>query len=496
MAAVPAFIESPFSTRKEYLQWCALPDGERKAALTVKLHPTASVSFSVRFTGDAIRSALARAGWTVCHDSEVVTPTLYWSDFAAIPWDEVLDGRATASAQYLKTGIVRKADLLHYMTKHGGGSHFPTTLIGDIEEADDVDELVEQWKAACTDSIRSAQSAGSAWLLKPSRANRGEGIALIVDRDVDALRAAIAAWPSHRDWLLQSYVMPLLLSHSPHTPPLSCAAQQPSQGLKCHLRLHVLAVGALSVWVHDAPLVLLASQEWAMPTRSAIAGRSEDDDQQLLAHLTNHAQQARSTTYDEGSHTRRLREAFGPSLAASLLEQARGIASDVFKPFARGTAACFPLPHCFELYGIDVAVDSSGRARLLEVNSGPDLSLHGNRLRGDADALLDDVLSVVTRHLYRGRPSAANVLDSADPATSAAYEGEVMGGFTCVRSRRCDEPREELLRFRRSLATVGKFAHALHEAAGAPVRGLQGAVAARREAANRYSDAREQNTPR
>ena len=44
--------------------------------------------------------------------------------------------------------------------------------------------------------------------------------------------------------------------------------------------------------------------------------------------------------------------------------------------------------------------------------------------------------------------------------------------------------RRELERFKRSMATVGKFAHSMHEAAGAPVRGVQGRVLAARTAAD------------
>ena len=96
-----------------------------------------------------------------------------------------------------------------------------------------------------------------------------------------------------------------------------------------------------------------------------------------------------------------------------------------FKPFARGSAAFLPLPHCFEVLGFDLALDRTGELFLLEVNSGPDLSLHGARLAADLDRLLSDVLSVTNRHLYRGEPAqgaaaALRPLLNTDTDASAA----------------------------------------------------------------------------
>ena len=461
-----------------------------------KKSPLAAVSIGVEYTQNAVIRSLQHKGWIVngsssSTDSSAATSgatsvALHWSDFSAIPWDAVLDGSTTASAQYLKTGLVRKADLLHYMTKHGVAHWLPTTISADIEDEEDIDELIAKWSKAC-DIDASKREAGAdaerpLWLLKPSRANRGEGIAVLRSGDESAARSAIARFPRFRDWLLQRYVVPLLLPPSPSVLPMatlrpelrSAACGGDGSGLKCHLRLHVLAVGSLSVWVHDAPLVLLASQPWSNPAHSVISPDGDGDEVDLLAHLTNRCRQARGESYDERAHTRRFREAFGPPLADRLLEQCKSIAAAAFKPFERGSAAFLPLPHCFELYGFDIAIDAEGSCLLLEVNSGPDLSLHGSRLEADADALLRDVLSVVANQLYqsepvRGAAAALKVREDGD-----AVSPSCAGGFTRVLSQPCADPRAQLDRFKRSLATVGKFAHSMHESAGAPVRGMQG----------------------
>mgnify|MGYP001495352447 CR=1 FL=1 len=51
----------------------------------------------------------------------------------------VLAGTTCASTQYLRSGLVRKADLLHYMQKHKLGHRFPRTVAADIEDEEDID---------------------------------------------------------------------------------------------------------------------------------------------------------------------------------------------------------------------------------------------------------------------------------------------------------------------------------------------------------------------
>mmetsp|Transcript_4682 Transcript_4682/g.12473 ORF Transcript_4682/g.12473 Transcript_4682/m.12473 type:complete len:510 (+) Transcript_4682:9-1538(+) len=438
------------------------------------------VDLSTPFSDAAVVRAMRIAGWQPRRPEEVAGEevAIWWTDFGSIPWDCVLEARTTASAQYLKTGLVRKADLVHHMRKHRVDHRIPSTVIGDIENGDDVTDFAAAWAQAC-----ATEPGVELWMLKPSRANRGEGIAVLHRGDEQSLRRALQAYPHHRDWLLQEYVLPMLLPTIPASIATPDACSDMQGGLKFHLRLHVLAVGSLSVWVHDDPLVLLASEPWQRPVGSLVSSCSSDEPQEghadergtdpLLPHLTNRIRQARSACYNEVRHTRSLSESFAPSLASSLLDQCRAIASDAFVPFGKGSAAFFALPHCFELYGFDIAVDRDGRAWLLEVNSGPDLSLHGQRLQTILDTLLVDAMVVVRKYIFAGNASGGATAAMRQRANSPSM-GERQGSLGCVLARPCSDPQAELKRFHRCLSIVGKFAHAMHQKAGAPVRGVQG----------------------
>ena len=90
--------------------------------------------------------------------------------------------------------------------------------------------------------------------------------------------------------------------------------------------------------------------------------------------------------------------------------------------------------------------------------------------------------------MYAGNPAGgadASLNRNADAPKAEKWDralGERVGGFTCLYAR-ASEPREELERFKRSMNTIGKFAHTLHKNAGVPVSGVQAQAQAMRDAA-------------
>ena len=84
---------------------------------------TCRLCFSDAYVQGLVRQALEERGWQAGEEEEEEGgeeggaeeggAELHWGDFGRLCWDEVLAGRAIASAYYLKTGLVRKADLHH-----------------------------------------------------------------------------------------------------------------------------------------------------------------------------------------------------------------------------------------------------------------------------------------------------------------------------------------------------------------------------------------------
>ena len=94
------------------------------------LRRSCRLCFSDPYIRSLVRQALDESGWQTGgkeeeggeesrgQSGEESGANLHWGDFGRLCWDEVLAGRAVGSAYTLKTGVVRKADLLFYLTKH------------------------------------------------------------------------------------------------------------------------------------------------------------------------------------------------------------------------------------------------------------------------------------------------------------------------------------------------------------------------------------------
>jgi hypothetical protein len=390
---------------------------ERSAGLPTDRPPrlAATVDLEDPYLRSIVLDALtARPAWRVTSvegegfDPHPVTSTsrLHWGEYERVDWGRVHEGATTASSYCVRKGLTRKAQLAvnlkKWVSKRPASplvGRVPETHILAVDDPDYIDEAM-----ADIPEVRDAPAGAGVWIVKPSLANRAAGIAVI--DSAPGLRAALAAEPDLREWVVQRYV------HPPHL----------LGGKKWHLRVYALAVGALTAYCLTDGLVLRA--------RAPYGGAGYAD---LDAHLTNTCRQggggggAGGATDSDGDarpasppppRPASPRPDPGPDTVLALSELVAALTDDGMEPgeaearvaalrrdvaaivgetFAAVTAelSFFALPSAFELFGFDVVVDAEWRAWLLEVNADPDVGATGTRLRPLILAAVDGALALV-----------------------------------------------------------------------------------------------------
>lgn len=244
------------------------------------------------------------------------------------------------------------------------------------------------------------------WILKPSMSDRGQGIRLF--STMEELQSIFDSWEvesdsededddettqedddsdagngngintSHlRHFIAQPYIHPPLL-----LPELS--------NRKFHIRVYVLAIGALKVYVYKDMLALFAGVPYTSPITSSTTEEVEAKELDLSAHLTNTCLQTYTSPNAAENSVHRFWDLpslspthFPQSKAENIWDQICEVTGDLFEAAARGMMIHFqPMEQAFEVYGLDFLVDAddeSGRntAWLLEVNAFPDFKQTG-----------------------------------------------------------------------------------------------------------------------
>lgn len=370
--------------------------------------------------------------------------------------DQSLGAAVVASAYCVRKGLIRKANLAAHVAQcqaraadsgrvHPLAAFVPESRVIDlypalhdrtvlrwyrsvraavaaiVEEA--TDDLWPATASAAADGHSSCTVASSeVWVLKPSLANKGAEIHLAAS--LQDVLDAVTEWPDCAQWVLQRYVeRPLTLGG----------------GHKFHLRVYVLAVGALEVFVYRECLCLAAALPHRDP-RASDAGMLAG--QPLHTFITNTCVNASLASFDEAKLVRLLSElpevvdipasapaSTGPdSRRHAIARVYSGVRECIARLFAsyRGDVGAFmPLPNAFELFGVDMLVQSDTlRPILLEVNAGPDLKQTGSRLRPLIAQMLDDMLAVSVDRLVDGPVPGLDRSPEASTASSSEWDDE------------------------------------------------------------------------
>eukprot|EP01111_Echinosteliopsis_oligospora_P014310 TRINITY_DN5365_c0_g1_i1.p1 TRINITY_DN5365_c0_g1~~TRINITY_DN5365_c0_g1_i1.p1 ORF type:complete len:440 (+),score=116.27 TRINITY_DN5365_c0_g1_i1:50-1369(+) len=349
-----------------------------------------------------------------------------WDDYENIDWERVLKGDLFCNSYCFRKGLTRKVQLSkhieHYNAKH------PTSLLrqsspqtwiievpsttfeyGDGEQHDseeegdegDDDYLIDmniEEALIDVEQLFARIEEGEVhpyWILKPSLGNKGAEITVV--NDYQTVFDTIKQWKDVCEWVLQQYIDRPLLVYG---------------GKKFHMRVHVVAVGALQVFVHQDVICLITGVPY---DREDITNR--------YAHITNSCVQREHSEFDENATVRLLSELeddkeITRDQSKLIFEKIKTNVREIFRAVENQTGAFLVLKNCFELFGFDFLVDEQLNVWILEVNAGPDMKNTGDRLDHVVSSFLEDVLTVtVDKNFGEQYATYPAVSDDSETAT-------------------------------------------------------------------------------
>ena len=371
--------------------------------------PVALVRGDCAYASSQWRAAFSRRpDWELLPadaSSEDVSRAAVWIDeYESLDWEAVMSPPyRIASSFCVRKGLGRKGAMAERLGAHAARcahcplrTQLPETVLVDTYTAFHARPSWLDARSALSEALSDAHDAviaggpAARWILKPSITNKGAGIVFCAD--FDAVRAAVCAERDVCAWVLQRYEpSPLLLN------PRSGSSEGGGARHKFHVRLYVLAVGALDVHIFNEALMLFAP--------APFVGAQFDD---AAAHLTNSCVGSGHAGWHENDMVRALSElpallvrdgivsdaATGRVWAARAFQDMALAVAHAFSALDGDVAGYMPAPLCFELYGVDFLLTQDGRAVLLEFNPSPDIAQTGTRLNPVIDALIEGAVRV------------------------------------------------------------------------------------------------------
>ncbi|EFC47365.1 tubulin tyrosine ligase [Naegleria gruberi] len=322
---------------------------------------------------------------------------IQWDEYENVPWDTVMsqiENPLRCNYYCIRKGLIRKAQfgsiLNRYVTKKLSKNEkthlkkaIPETHIYELDDVEyfdeslyDIYEVVQSLENNEKIEQEGDRNGIATWILKPSLTNKGAEIFIFnsleqlqnyfttnfeqqEDNDDEDEESNVLDLRQLREWVIQKYVdRPLLL----------CG------GRKFHMRVYVLAVGALKVYVYDQILALFALRPF-----------KKENISDTFSHITNTCVQVKESDFKESESVKLFwnlaneDSTISTSQLEHIFQQVKDVTGEMFDAVS-GELAFMPLPHCFELFGLDFLVDEDLQVYLLEVNAGPDFKQTGKEL--------------------------------------------------------------------------------------------------------------------
>lgn len=244
--------------------------------------------------------------------------------------------------------------------------------------------------------ILKNQTVQEWFILKPALAERGQGIRLFnsieglenIFKEFDQEEEEEDEEEDHtgvssskmRHWVIQKYISnPLLVG--PADVPIP-------ERRKHHLRVYVLAVGALSVYVYKDILALFAPTPYVHPAPESL---------NLSSHLTNTCLQSPEAQSSTVKLLSTIAQEWKGIDVESIEQQIDGIVGKSFWAANKEPINFQIRKNCWEVYGFDFLVDDQMKVWLLEVNACPDFKQTGKDLSKTILGLFEGALEIAVK---------------------------------------------------------------------------------------------------
>lgn len=328
-------------------------------------------------------------------------PIVCFLEYEAVPFELLVaqPERLLANCYCIRKGLIRKAQLAicleRYRVKRPESTlttHVPPTWVIQLDRAEDLDELLvdECWEVgkALEENTSLEPAKRTRFLLKPSMTAGGYGIHVfdteerlrnimkelhpeVDDEDENEEEVEGMEEGQMKEYVLQRYIQDPLLP--------------PKDKRKFHVRAYVLSIGGIQVYVHREMLALFAHSPYF----------TDSPTEDLSVHLTNTCAQEGMKEFKEALAVRSYWELDELGVPLELLEsswsQIQQVVGDVFAAAASEPAWFQLLPNAFEIFGVDLMLDSAGDVYFLEANAFPDFGQTGKRLGDMVGRVFEEV---------------------------------------------------------------------------------------------------------
>ncbi|CAH7686996.1 tubulin-tyrosine ligase family-domain-containing protein [Phakopsora pachyrhizi] len=353
------------------------------------------------------------------------------SDYDLLDWDVLNDpqNQVLINSYPIRKALIRKNYLIETVKMYEAKRRdrkmeqslttgfLPRSWHFEISFPDELDELLQDELFEVSEALSKQQDDCSSddrlFILKPALSDRADGIRLFdsieqlyeifgqIDEEeeenptVDEPHTTISQM---KHWIIQKYISnPLLIDPKlSHPFDLSALSNSSKSLRKHHLRVYVLAVGALKVYVFKDILSLFSSKPFNLKSKDLSIHITNTCLNNKLRSLTKTGVDLTPTTMDDTEDDAK------DNGLVYLIDQPSSITDQIDRILRSTFLAATSQPinfqlnsNCFEVFGVDFLIDSDLKVWLLEFNSGPDFNQSGDKLRSSIDDLFVGVAKIV-----------------------------------------------------------------------------------------------------